>query len=105
MNPPEPRHLLSLLHELEAALVAAQLWQDQPPSKQALVSTEPFCIDTLAFEQWLQFVMLPNFHFILEKQLPLPKSCQISPMASLVLQDVQILSILRKIDDLFENGH
>lgn len=86
-------------------MVQGQLWSSQPPNEQALASTEPFCIDTLPFEQWLQFVMLPNFHLMIEQQLPLPVSCQISPMANMVLQHAQTLSILRKIDDLFESGH
>ncbi|CSC32435.1 Domain of uncharacterised function%2C DUF446 [Vibrio cholerae] len=39
--------LVKLLDELEVRLRAAQLWQATPPSSQALVSQEPFAVDTL----------------------------------------------------------
>ncbi len=47
--------LVKLLDELEVRLRAAQLWQATPPSSQALVSQEPFAVDTLLPHEWLQW--------------------------------------------------
>ena len=45
----------ALLIDIEAQLRQMGLWQAVPPSPEALASSQPFCIDTLDFSQWLQF--------------------------------------------------
>lgn len=70
----------SLLLDLEAALRGAQLWQQQAPSAEALASNEPFCVDTLSFAQWLQFVFIPRIQFMLEHCAPLPSISAIAAM-------------------------
>ena len=42
------------------------LWEKVSPSAAALASDEPFCIDTLTFPQWLQFIFLPTLYRMLE---------------------------------------
>lgn len=73
--------LASLLIDVEAGLRQLELWELQPPSAQALASTQPFCIDTLNFAQWLQHVFLPTMYHLLAEELPLPGECGIAPMA------------------------
>lgn len=92
-----------LLLDLEAALRNAALWESQPPDPQALASTEPFCIDTLDFCQWLQFVFLPRMHEILDAGLPLPDKCAIAEMAEVHFAAVatscdSVMQVLRRID-------
>lgn len=70
-----------LLLDLEAAMRTAALWEALPPDPPALASTEPFCIDTLDFCQWLQFVFLPRMHELLDAGLQLPDKCGIAEMA------------------------
>ena len=48
---PERAEVRSLLNALARELQAAQLWDAQPPSAQALASTIPFMFDTLRIEQ------------------------------------------------------
>ena len=45
----------------------------------------PFCLDTLNFDQWLQFVFLPTLYAMLEARQPLPSACAIAPMAEEIL--------------------
>jgi uncharacterized protein YqcC (DUF446 family) len=59
-------------------------WDEQPPSDQALASQQPFCVDTLAFEQWLQWIFLPRMKYLLESGAALPEACGIQPMAEQV---------------------
>jgi len=73
-----------LLIELEAALLADNLWSELPPSPVALASTAPFCCDTMPLEQWLQFILLPKMQALLEAGVPLPNNIAISPLAELV---------------------
>lgn len=56
-------------------------WQAEAPSAEALASQQPFCVDTLAFEAWLQWVFLPRMRSILESSAPLPAASGILPMA------------------------
>ena len=71
----------SLLIDLEMELRHLQLWQSQQPSAQALASTVPFCVDTLGFDQWLQFVFLPTLQQMIALGMTLPSHCQVTPMA------------------------
>ena len=73
-----------LFIELEAALLADNLWSELPPSPVALASTAPFCCDTMPLEQWLQFILLPKMQALLEAGVPLPNNIAISPLAELV---------------------
>ena len=73
--------LASLLIDVEAGLRQLELWDLQPPPTEALASTEPFCIDTLNFAQWLQHVFLPNMYHLLAEGMALPTQCSIAPMA------------------------
>ncbi|MEC8429313.1 MAG: YqcC family protein, partial [Pseudomonadota bacterium] len=46
--------LHSALIDLQCELKNLNLWETQRPADEALASTQPFCIDTLSFPQWLQ---------------------------------------------------
>ncbi|MCY1534818.1 tRNA pseudouridine synthase C [compost metagenome] len=59
-------------------------WEEQAPSVEALASQEPFCVDSLAFEQWLQWIFLPRMKHMLESGAALPSVSGIQPMAEQV---------------------
>ena len=46
------------LHAIEALMRQHQLWQDNAPQPDAFASTQPFCLDTLAPFEWLQWVLM-----------------------------------------------
>ena len=66
---------------IEAEMRRLDFWSAQRPSDQALASTQPFCIDTLTFPEWLQFVFLERIQVIIEFEGTLPASSSIAPMA------------------------
>ena len=55
-------HMHELLAALELALLEAGWWGDASPDEAALASIEPFCVDTLRFSEWLQWVYIPKMH-------------------------------------------
>ena len=67
-----PDRIADILLEVEAALRTGGKWEAAEPSAEALRSATPFCIDTLSFEQWLQWIFLPRMKHILEQSRPLP---------------------------------
>ena len=73
--------IASALIDIEAELRQLNLWEAQTPSAEALASTEPFCVDTLNFTQWLQFIFIPRMYALVNvAQLP-PGRCDIKPLA------------------------
>lgn len=97
--------LASLLMDLQLLLRQLGHWQAERPSAQALASQQPFCVDTLSFPQWLQFVFIERLQLLLDQQLALPTSCQVCPMAEQYFaQDLvpvqALLACLRQIDGL-----
>lgn len=96
------------LDELEACLKAAGLWQSEPLPATAYASTEPFCCDTMAFEQWLQFVFLPKVRDMLAADAPLPSNMAIAPMAEMTLSEHlyfnAVHQCLKQLDKSFAKG-
>ena len=95
----------ALLIEVEASLRGMNLWEAEAPSAEALASSEPFCIDTLDFPQWLQHIFLPTLYAILEAGQVLPGECGVAPMAAeyfrgLDLPSGELESGLAAIDQL-----
>lgn len=94
-----------LLASLEQELRSQGRWDGAPPAAAALCSSVPFAADTLNFDQWLQWIMLPRMRDLLEHRSPLPTDCAVQPMAEAVYgqQDpacTRIVLILGEIDAL-----
>lgn len=62
------------LRELENALRSNGLWEQTPPSEEALASDEPFCVSTLAPTQWLQWIFIPRMDALLDAGSELPRN-------------------------------
>lgn len=69
------------LLEIERALRQLELWEIERPHEDAFKSSQPFCLDTLNFTQWIQFVFLERMKLIIENDHPLPTVSGIAPMA------------------------
>lgn len=69
------------LLQIELELRQLQVWESGPPPESAFQSSEPFCLDTMEFTQWLQFVFLHKMKMLVETGQPLPSVSGIAPMA------------------------
>ena len=69
------------LIDLEAGLRQLDLWSEVLPAAGALQSEQPFSLDSLEFEEWLQFIFLPTIYAVLDSGGTLPERCAIAPMA------------------------
>jgi len=93
------------LQQIEAELKEIGAWQRESPSPEALRSTAPFCIDTLSFTQWLQFMMLPKMTVMVGTRAPLPRNIAVAPMAEEALKEhrpspERLLRLLAELDEL-----
>lgn len=69
------------LLRIEVELRRMGVWESQSPPPEAFQSTQPFCVDTLEFTQWLQFVFVARLKILIENDHPLPAVSGIAPMA------------------------
>ena len=69
----ELEQMRELLAALELALLDAGWWGEESPDEAALASTEPFCVDTLRFSEWLQWVYIPKMRAYIASQGALPE--------------------------------
>ena len=88
--------LADQLDAIERYLKAHQLWSSDTPAPAALASTEPFAVDTLSFEQWLQFLFLPKARQYVLQHDCLPPGMSIAPMAKEVYQH-QHIELIHKL--------
>lgn len=102
------RDVADQLLQLEAELRRLDLWRSEPPSAQALASTEPFCVDTLTLPQWLQFVFLPRMSQLVEMEQSLPRQCGIAPIAEEFFKNTSgteaLITLLTEIDSRLQQG-
>ena len=97
--------IAELLIDIEKELRDLQLWDDEMISDEALMSEQPFAVDTMTFPQWLQFIFLPRMYFMIEQKMQLPSNCGIAPMAEqyfsvLNLPCAPLIDHLQKVDAL-----
>ena len=98
------QQLLLLLEQLTPLMQRLGLWQEQAPDAKQLQSSEPFALDTLAPEQWLQWIFLPKMLVVIEQQMPLPKGFAITPYFEECWKEhgeyTPLLTLLSSIDEV-----
>lgn len=95
------------LDNLEAELKALELWggERQRPDPEAINSNSPFCIDTLEFNQWLEYVLIERFREMLAASQPLPQKMQVHTYAQEHYRGQwsryrNLIGVLQKLDRL-----
>ena len=99
-----------VLQSLPQVMGIAGHWSAIGISDEALNSQQPFCLDTMNFSQWLQFVFIPRMQALIDAQQVLPsfvKGQGIEPMASQFYSneaaDQSIIQLIRQLDDLLQD--
>lgn len=100
-----PSRLATLLDQVEAELKRLELWEEKPPPSGAFASPNPFCFDTMALTQWLQWVFIPRMRETLAMGVPLAAPCQVAPAVELYFNDLgsdsgNLVVLLEELDAL-----
>lgn len=105
-----PRSLIEVeaqLQQLELALRQVGLWTEREPEPRALLSCAPFACDSLSFEQWLQFILLPKLRMHMHANKALPNDMGLHPMGEQCffepLSRAALLPVLAQIDLIFKD--
>lgn len=94
------------LHALEMLLREHCHWRLDTPQTHLFTSTQPFYMDTMEPLEWLQWVLIPRMHTLLDNVQLLPEEFAVSPYYEMVLaadhpQREAILKVLQDLDALF----
>jgi uncharacterized protein YqcC (DUF446 family) len=97
------------LQSLQDVMSTLGHWSESGVSDDALASQQPFCLDTMNFSQWLQFVFIPKIQALIDAHQILPRLIKgqgIEPMALEFYKNTQadrdILVLIRQLDNLLQ---
>lgn len=95
------------LQQLQQIMQSLNLWTQLPPSEKAFSSVEPFAIDTMEANEWLQWVFIPRMFAIIEAKGSFPTQIAVSPYIEEVFKDIEnvqlLLAPLIEIEKLCQN--
>ena len=85
------------------------LWEETPPSAEALASSQPFCFDSMEFHQWLQWVLIPRTVELIEQDRALPSVSDIAPLAEYRFEELPqptdaLVELIRRYDQLLSES-
>lgn len=91
------------LQQLTLQLQRDGLWQTTPPTEDKLASKLPFCLDTLTFCEWLQWVMFPRLFALVETKTSLAANSNMATMAEQAFKQLpqdtaNLLSLVEQLD-------
>jgi len=94
------------LQLIETLLREHGQWQSVAPDASVFDSTQPFCMDTLEPFEWLQWVLIPRMHALLDGSHPLPTAFAVAPYYEIALDSAHpardaVLAQLEALDALF----
>ena len=98
------------LHALEALLREHNHWRLDEPAEHLFTSTQPFCMDTMEPVEWLQWVLIPRMHTLIDNAQPLPQAFAVAPYYEMALaadhpQREILLTALQELDALFTSDN
>lgn len=95
------------LNRLQATMQRLNLWQTMPPAAEAFLSEQPFSLDTMQPEEWLQWVFIPRMYALLESGAALPNQIAISPYLEEAMKEFDDLELLLapliELEELLQN--
>jgi uncharacterized protein YqcC (DUF446 family) len=86
--------------QIEAELKQLNRWEGEPLPPEKLENMGAFGSNTMRFEQWLQFILIPRIREIVETKGEFPETSQLSRYAFRVFQDEPEKEVLHEL--LFE---
>lgn len=83
MTDEERRARLGVLaDEIEAEMRGLGVWFENPPTEERVLEGGAFGMGTVAFEQWLQVVLLARLRQVAAGEMPVPTSSSVAVQAA-----------------------
>lgn len=97
------QQIIVLLDNIEYELKQLSLWSAFAPPAEAFNSTVPFCYDSMALQDWLQFILLPRLRAMIDAGVALPNKISVLPVAeqafNAVANNQPLLDAIAKLDE------
>ena len=94
----------TLADQIEAELRRLGAWDTTPPPPETIASAGPFGMNTLAYTQWIQWVLVPRLHEVAEGSFAVPASSDAGSHAVREFdgwdQSAGLTHLLVELDDL-----
>ncbi len=94
-----------LIVKLEQSLRETTLWSSNSLPVEVFHSKLPFALDTMSFEQWLQFIFIPKMTNLVNTRNPLPDNLKLMPMAESSFRaknkHSELMKVINQIDLIF----
>ncbi len=91
--------------EIEAEMKRIGFWSLDPLPEDAYDFREAFAMDTMAFSQWLQFILIPRVRSIIEQKGDFPSESMVGTQAVREFDGdtmaSDLVNLLCEFDDLF----
>ena len=105
-DPPDYAVVAAKLDEIETEMRRIGMWQEQPLRPEQYDFTRAFGMDTMAFDQWLQFIFIPRAREIVAARGKFPPYSQVSAQAvrefdTHPLDTARLQTLLHEFDRLF----
>jgi uncharacterized protein YqcC (DUF446 family) len=98
----------SLADRIEAELRRLGAWSADRPDQETIDNGGAFGMNTLAFTQWLQWVLVPRLREVAAGTFPVPPSSQVAAHAVREFdgwhEASDLEGLLRELDHLVERG-
>ncbi len=93
------------LNEIESEMKRLGIWSKTPLPKDAFLDMGAFGMNTMSFDQWLQFVFVPNVRKLLKTDGPWPDKSEIGTIAVREFDGMPesdgLIALLTEFDHLF----
>lgn len=104
--PPSYETVAAKISEIEAEMKRVGLWQEKPLDPEQYNFTRAFAMDTMSFDQWLQFIFIPRVKQIIETRGEFPPSSMVAAQAvrefdGSTFETDRLQSLLSEFDRLF----
>lgn len=88
------------LFNIQSELERLELWSSFAPANEKLNSDQPFSVDTLLPEEWLQWIFIPRMHAILDADCAIPKPFSLAPYFEEAWKETPHTELIRAIQQL-----
>jgi uncharacterized protein YqcC (DUF446 family) len=106
---PDLAAFADLAGRIEAELRALGAWSDGQPEPAVLANGGAFGLNTMAFTQWLSWVLVPRLREVAGGAFPVPPSSEVAAQAVREFdgwhESSELQSLLRELDDLVKQEH
>ena len=95
------------ISEIEAEMKRIGCWSFEPLPEEAYEFQQAFAMDTMAFSQWLQFILIPRVRSIIEQKGDFPSESMVGVQAVREFDGDAtasgLVTLLGEFDDLFRS--